>query len=516
LFELLRQLESGFPPGLYALGAALSPIVGHDAKHVGPTLAAISTVVLLVSVGVVARRITGSDRVVRAAVVGTALLPAVHGSSLRYYFDLPMTAAVWAAVAALAWGDGSRPLLRGAVSGLLAVLACLIKWTALPFLLPMVLGLTLSPGTSRTGRVQTLPVMVMGVVLVLGVVGYLGAVGTPNSLLAMAQESSVADLSGADEGGHDFLGGIPSLVLSTLKHLVEPGYERQLTRRAAFYGLGVVFSMFSPLLAALAVFLAVGWFRRSRPGWRFLGATVLGQGLFLMLWVRPADERFLLTLAPALVLLAASGWGSFAELARRRLAWTVIVLGLLVGLDFHHFPVTSATPSTVLLLHNPEEAQAEVPLGPMVLRGVGAASSVEQRGWSRADEGGAPRTELRRAVERWLLDCRPRSVAAESSAPLISSRGDHAWLEYTDLLARVEGRVISTVGVRTVDCSETGEVPAGTVLMTQLGSSEDPRSGFPACLGQGGWFELQRLADPAGGTGLGLWTQDPDYSCPRN
>ena len=516
LLELLRQLESGFPPGLYALGTALSPIVGHDAEHVGPALAGVSVVVLMVSVGIVAWRITGSGRVVRAAVVGTALLPAVHGSSLRYYFDLPMTAVVWAAVAVLAWGDGSRPLLRGVLGGLLAVLACLIKWTALPFLLPMVLGLMLSPDRPNPGRSRRLAGVAMAVVLSLGVVGYLAAVGTPNSLLAMAQESSVADLSGDEGGAQDSLGGIPSLVLSTLRHLVEPGYERQLTRRAVFYGLGLVFSMCSPLLAALALFLAVRWFRRGRPGWRFLVATVLGQGLFLMLWVRPADERFLLTMAPALVLVAASGWESFERPARRRLAWAVIVVGLLVGLDFHHFPVTSATPSTVLLLHNPDEAQAEVPLGPMALRGLGAASSVEQRGWSRADEGRLHRTELRDAVQEWLLNCRPPSVAAESSAPLISPRGDHAWLEYIELLARVEGRVSGTVGVRTVDCAESGDLPAGTVLMTQLNSPEAPRSGFPACLAQGGWFELQRLPDPAGGTALGLWTQDPNYRCPRN
>ena len=50
LVELLRQLESGFPPGLYALGNALSPIVGHDAEHVGPFLAGISAVVLVASV----------------------------------------------------------------------------------------------------------------------------------------------------------------------------------------------------------------------------------------------------------------------------------------------------------------------------------------------------------------------------------------------------------------------------------------------------------------------------------
>lgn len=490
LVELLRQLESGFPQGLYFLGNALRPVAGLDAERVGPTVGALSLLLLATSVAAVAWRLSARAQVARAAALGTLLLPAVHGSGLRYYFDLPMTALVWASVGVLAFAGERRPRAAGVLAGLLAVAASLIKWTAVPFLLPMLVGLALcgdgkngGAGLRRPSRSQLVPFALALVVWALGVVVYLGAVGTPNSLLAMFRESSVGDAS----------------------------YERLLFQRVAFYGIGGVFALFSPLLALATLGLGLRWLRSGRRGWPLVLLTVAGHLGFLMLLVRPADERFILTLAPALVLAAALGWDSLEGRGRTLVAGGLAGLGLLIALDFHHLPPGFLTAERTVLLHDPEATGERPSLGPMTLRGLGAASSIEQRGWSRSDEAAPARIELRAALADWLRSCRPRGVASESGVPLISPRGDHAWLEYSDLLARARGQVRSSLAVHALDCSGEAELPPETVLLAQDGEG---LPGLPECLAKSDWHPLEDIVDPEGGPAIRAWAPREDYRCP--
>ena len=524
LFELMRQLESGFPPGLYILGNLVRPIAGYEAEQVGPVVGVLSVVTLLVSVGLIAWSVSRRAPVVRAAVLGVALLPAIHGAGLRYYFDLPMTAAAWASAAVLLWGGGRWPVRAGVLAALLAVTSSLLKWTALPFLLPMVVAqcfeLTVADRNSRAEKRgplhrRRLALVVMLLLWGLGVMGYLSIIGTPNSLVAMAAESSVAELDLEEGERETAVGGVLGLATSTLGHLVDPGYDRLLLQRGAFYSCGLVFAVFSPLLASVALLCLVLWWRRVRTGWPLLLGTIVGQLGFLMLLVRPADERFLLTLAPALVLLAALGWDSLTGPWRRRIAVGVLGLGLLVALDFHHLPSTVLTASHEVRLHSETERFPETPLGPLTLRGLGAASSVEQRGWARADEVTPRRLALREVVAGWFLSCRPRAVAAESGRPLISPRGDHVWLEYLDSLARARGSLRDSVAVAAVDCSSPANLAEGTVLMTlEPGDSTSGLDVMPPCLNSADWVALETLSDPDRGMGVQLWVRDPSYRCP--
>ena len=76
------------------------------------------------------------------AFLATALIPALQATALRSYYDLPMTAVLWLAMAVVTSG---LPW-RGVWAGLCLVAATLIKWTALPFGGVMLLALVVVQG----------------------------------------------------------------------------------------------------------------------------------------------------------------------------------------------------------------------------------------------------------------------------------------------------------------------------------------------------------------------------------
>jgi hypothetical protein len=497
LGELLRQLETGFPQGLLALGALVAPLVGWRAEGVAPLIGMGSAAILAAAAGAVAWRLSGRASVVRAVVLGTLLLPAVHGASLRYYYDLPMSAALWAALGLFALGSHRRPLLAGASVGLLAFAACMIKWTTVPFLLPMLLGLSLTAergeqdrlaGWTRglswpsAHRMRSLGFALVVWALFVGV--FLWVLGEPNSLLAMLRESDVAEVD----------------------------YRAALGTRAGFYLLGGVFAVFSPLLAVAALVLVALWCRGGAFGWPFVAACALGHLGFLLLFVRPVDERFILTLAPALVIAAALGWDGLLPPWRGRLARALPALGLAVALDFHHLPRTDLTPTLTINLETNSTGDFGLPIGGVVTRGVGAGSSVEQRGWARSDEVEAERRGLRSALSEWLDECQPVGVAAISGGPLIGAGGDHAWLDYEDGLAQVEERRVRSVAIFNLDCDEPEDLPDGVLFLTPArGSGAVP----PPCLVGEAWRHARAIEDPVGGVGLTVWTREGHPICPE-
>ena len=75
----------------------------------------------------------------------------------------------------------------------------------------------------------------------------------------------------------------------------------------------------SPLGATLALGGLVAWSRQGRLGWPLLAVVIGGHAAVLLLLVRPADERFVLTGIPVLVVAAVLAWQGLAPRVRDRL-----------------------------------------------------------------------------------------------------------------------------------------------------------------------------------------------------
>ena len=489
--DLLRAMESGFPPGLYLYGVALQPFAGLRAETIGPLSGTLVLLALLIAVSAVAWGLTRRAELAAAACIGTALLPGLHGSALRYYFDLPMTAAVWSVAALLLLGRGRSVLLPGMGIALMALAACLIKWTALPYLLPVFFGLCfVRPADTALGlelRVGldggTAKLAGWSALLWLGGVGgYLALVGSPNSLTAMAQESSVV-AGGAAAGP----AGLGDLISGVFGRVVSPASEGMFGPRVSFYLLGLVTSVLSPLLALLGLVFLSSWVRRGAPAWPLLAGVVLGHLIFLLVFVRPTDERFLLTLAPALVLVGVLGWDGLPPPWRRRLGFGFCGLGLLVALDFHHFAPTVLTPVGELALHPEDLEHADVPPGPLRPRGLGGSSSVEGRGWARADEELPWRSDLREIARGWLRECPPGAIGVYDGDSTLGPSGDHIWLEYILTLDRLESGSKGLPSVTTLDCGEEETLRPEALLWS---SASERRCPVPL-----GWEPMPGLPD---------------------
>ncbi len=481
---LLRAMESGFPAGLYLVGVALEPVVGASAEAVAWT-GLLWLPLLAWGVGAVAAALGARRSLGAVAALGVLMVPALPASALRYYFDLPMTALVWASAGAIVcW---PRPA-GGLLAGLLAGAACVVKWTALPFVLPIWLGLALSrrdDGGARGTSLAALAVATATLGLVVG--GYLAAVGGDNSLLAMADEARV----GAQTGG---VGG---LFASTLRGLFslqpEPG------ARLLFYLGTTVAGVLSPLGAGLLLAALVGWWRGGRAAWPLVAATVLGHAAVLFLLVRPADERFVLTGLPALVVVASLGWQGWTPTARRRFAVVAMAaMGAVAG-DAHLGSTPLGRPAV--------ELQVVPGGGPIAsqtlrLRGLGMASSFQGRGWYRRDEVPAARAALREATWRWLLACGAPGVRVAIDAPTVHDEGDQQWFGYRSALADWRGEP-GQFALSGFGCEEAVE-RAGAVWLqpsTRAGNQQPP-----PCPADADWALIDVVEDPDGGAGVAAWS----------
>lgn len=359
---LVRSDGESHPPLLHLAHAGLGAITGHD-PAIQARFAPLWLVLLAVSMALVGRAL-GDGRAAVGAFVGTLLLPALHGSATRVHYDLPMTALLWGAVAVLVTGIRTRAWLVAPLAGLLLFAAALTKWTAVPFGGLMLLGVLATPVGSLRSRI--------GLVLAAGAVAAAGIGAYLDATTASFQGGQLAV-------GAAGIGALP------------------------WYGARLVVAVLSPLAALALARLAISWWRAGRPGAGLVGITVIGQVAFLLAMVSVRDERFLLTLAPALVLLGALGW---ARTSDRRL--DVALLAVLAGLavDLH--------------------------LGPGMLTG----DSVEQRGWAAAARTANDHPERREAawalLERWPTD----RIALPGG---IVDVGDIWWLRARAAQARLQG-----------------------------------------------------------------------------
>lgn len=522
---LVDSLDDGFPPLIHVMALPLTWLFDGA---VGPVAA--FGVVWLLLIGLAAARIAMlvSGRVVPGVLVaaGVFAVPGLHASAARYYFDLPMSALLWVSVAVLMSGWHERPGRAGVLGGLLGLAACLTKWTALPYLGLMLAGAALTrqvsrpseegptePGWDLRARAGALAAYVA--TLGGGILLYLLAAGPDNSLVFTTRESALG--SSHDEGG----GGLLSAIAGMIPTLLRGDPERHF--RLVEHTQGLTFALFSPLLLAATVVLLLVWLVRSRRAWPLILCTAVGQLVFLVVWIRPVDERFLLTLAPALVLGAGLGLASLPAAPRRWISVVLGLAGLFVAADFHHFPKTRLnTLWTEAEYWGPRHAPYPPPPRP---RGILASTSAQGRGWVRRDEEQPHRTALRNALLDRVKPCVSTLFAAMDGKPFITVDGSHDWFSFEMQRALLWDPTLDWANVyplnwepdpnyspgpdnfdgpRVHRCSPDDELPRSVVVFSDAPAGTRPSP--PLCPANADWRLLSVVQDPDGGSSVSLWS----------
>jgi len=385
------------PPGLHLITLLATRLSG-DSAEASLWTAPLWLLLLALALAWTGKQITGTPRAAYAAFLGTLLLPAAHAAATRVHYDLPMTALLWSAVATLLWGVRSRPILGGLLTAALVILASQIKWTALPFGLFMLGGAwfsaqraTPAPPLRRALTAATLALGTSGVVLL----AYLSTAPSSYSAGSLALGES--------------LGG---------------------PERLPWYLLSLSTAVFSPLGTLLLAPLLAIWARSARPAGLLITATVIGHLVFLVVMVARPDERFLLTLAPALVLGAALAWSELPTPLRQRVAGAALAVLAIVAVEFHGAPKEIGPAQGTLI--------SQRGIVPSVgLRGAFLADSFERRGWSSRATTPSDRTELREKIWSGLARAGVVQLAVEAGP---SDRGDTWWLRYRSRLDQRRGR----------------------------------------------------------------------------
>jgi hypothetical protein len=515
-WDLLVSMDGEFPPLMHLLALPLGSVAGHEAET-ALWMGLGWLLLLAASVAVFTYHLSGEKLAAAAAFVGTMLLPAAHGFTTRYYYDLPMTALIWASAAyVLRWGD-RKPLRAGIGAGLLLSAAALVKWSALPFGLPVLVGAALcrpadaAPMSLRERLLPALKVVAVAVLLLAAISGlFLWSSGADNSYNAMSAQTF--------QSTHDaerlpaVLGAVLPGPLGFVVEQALDGVQRVDGRGVVFYSMRLVTSIYSPVLAALLALLLVFWLVRDRRGAALLAFVLLGHGFFLLLVLALRDDRFLLVGAVTPVVLASLGWLRCPGPLRTALAALVVVAGLGVAADFH-FGRPAAWNQEVQWQDAAADQQP-----PVVLRGLGLASSVQQLGWVRADEQQISRHPYREALWQAVGRCRFGRIAELDGRPILGGCGNRFWWEYRgDLedsngegpgrLPFVGGYVWSVEdsgygerGSNGPDLLLVGDDPAGERLLPEPLSSED-------------WLPLGRVTDPEAPRGASLWARHDADPC---
>lgn len=338
------------------------------------------------------------------AAAGGLLLPAAHAAATRVHYDLPVAALTWLALGLLllarkrtAWA-----VAAGAILGL----AVLIKYSGLALGLMAIGATALEPGAPVRRRLR-LAALALGP-MVLIVAGW--------QLCSDVSWHGGMQAVGDPDRPHD--GASLAYILGQLD-------PRRLAPRLLWLPAATALSCLSPLGVLV---LGAGWRRwlgaspptvgagRSRPGAALIGALIAGHLLLYGAIVVPLDERFLLSLLPALALPA------FLARPSPRAVTVGLALGLLVAAEFHLSPVLTGT------------AWGSEP--GLRMRGPFLADSTERRGWSSRATTPDPQMAAHRELGAWLDACAPTLLGTVHG---IGRSGDTFWLRYRRRLAQVRG-----------------------------------------------------------------------------
>lgn len=414
LRQFVAQTDTIFPPGLHWWMGGIGSVLGHSEAAVGRSMV-LWLLLLAASVGTCVWSLTANARASWLAVATISAIPAVAAVSLTYYFDLPMTALLWAATAALLLLRPELPELGGLLAGTLWFAAAITKWTALPFGVVMLGGALLAhrEGESwsrseavRRGRAAA----ALGVTTALLTKWWFGI--TDVSWRAMSDNTM------GDPGAWTRAGSL----LDGLTGKLQPFSAD----RVAAYGVDLFTAVFSPLIGLLIVVLVAVWAVRDRRGGMLLIGTAVGQWAVLFTLVPPADPRFLLTLAPALVIAAVLGLEALPSAVRGPLAAAWIAIALLVIGDVHH-----GTPNP---LNARWSASGDQVHGYLKGRGLSLDSTDAKTGWMRADMGPPRFAPDREELWAVVAGCSASRLAVQEGA--LKDPTDQTWWQYRAALAR--------------------------------------------------------------------------------
>ncbi|MBJ95263.1 MAG: hypothetical protein CMP23_12445 [Rickettsiales bacterium] len=514
-FDLLVSADGAFPPLLHLASLPFSALVGHQAEYVllsGPVWLLLTAL----AIGSVARSLSGDALVGVVAFIAALMLPALHGFATRYYYDLPMATFIWWSTALFLAHADCRPVRAGLFAGLMMSAAALVKWSALPFGLPLLLGSALcesstAPALPLHARLRRrLPALLAALALVGLVSGlFLWSSGPENSYRTM-QAESFESAPPASPMPAALEQALPELVSFPLRELWA-GLQRPQGERFRFYVLSSISSVYSPLLAGLLAVLVGWWLLRDRRGWPLLLVTGLGTLAFLLLVLPVLDERFVLVAAPAPVIVAALGWRRLPDLLRVLVALLALSCGAAVALDFHFG-------SPAVWNEQRELMAATDRLPPVRIRGLGLASSVKQLGWVRHDEQADSQQAYREALWQRLKGCRFGRLAELDGRPILGGCGNRFWWDYRadlDALRLLGPGRLDFQGGGVWSPADTGYGERGSHGPELLLLGPDPARaelGLPAPLVAEDWVQFGEVADPLGSTRtvlLGRHDADP-------
>lgn len=426
-WERLASFDQEFPPLLHLLTLPAGAVFGHHAEGILWT-GLVWLVALAALLAWTVRLLGGSTAAASAAFSATMLWPAAHAFATRYYYDLPMTVVLWAIVpvALVTWDR--RPVLGGAAVGGLITAACLIKWSALafgPLLAIAVAACARGDGEDhhRILRNRLLALAIAAFVSAAGTYGAAALVGPAGSLAVMLNDMWPG------LGGALYPDQLPDPVagLAWVSQQTDAVGRSTVGADLPFYPAVLASALLSPPLTGLLAVFLVTWLLLDRRGFPLVVLAVLLQWGFLAGALRVLDERFLLTVVPALFVGGALGWSSMPLRPRRVLAGLAFVVAVAVGADFHY--------------RSEPAPKVDWNVGtsvPVVGRGMGIADSFEQRGWARWDSAVPARTAARVAINAAVASCPGVRLLMADAPREASPFGERYWLAYRVLLQQLE------------------------------------------------------------------------------
>ena len=406
--EALKALDGLYPPGLHLVELGWGGIFGHEATTV-LWMGMVWWLVLCLAMAKLAQHLAPDvEGAFGAAFLATALIPALQATALRSYYDLPMTALLWLAMAVVTSGWA----WRGVLAGLCLVGATLIKWTALPFGVVMMLALVVVQGRSIWRPVlSALSLMLLWTVVFIGA----GAESFSTMGGATFQPAPGVTVDGAE--------GPARWLAVAAANMSQWDLDRLL-----FYPWRLIVTVLSPVGALLVGWALLKGRPQARPALRLAGLVALGHVAFLLVLVPIQDDRFILTLAPGMALFAALG---LRGVARR---WAIMAM-LIVAADAHLW-----SPATTTGDGDPWPASRD---GKAWAPRLGMSSSVDRRGWSRSADMRDDRTTAREALWSSIVACGGGVV--DASERLITPTGDLNWWTYRRTLAALSGDAVTAI-----------------------------------------------------------------------
>ncbi len=429
--DWVLSADRDFPPLVPVVGALLGFVVGHGEESIHRA-GLLWLLLLALATGILCKALSGDAKLALAAAVCSLLLPAHHAASLNFYFDLPMVALLWMGLATLAWQQDVRPVRAGLAAGCLLSLAAFAKWTALPLIPPLLLGVLLIRPEGKSWdrdllllRARAaLPLVVLNTGLVLSF--WRLSPRSWNRMLSMS-------FGGALDPRTDFT---PTSWLHTVRttlggltEAITPG--RHLSLEALYwYPLHSIWSYLSVPVAALLALLALRWLHRPDRSWPLIACTFLGHIALLFGVFSSLDERFLLSLGPVLLLPPLLAWSSLPTKPRALLGALFVGSTLWVAFDFHH---STAEPGVGIGDNEPEATTIAGRVWGEIAaerQGIGLQSATDRQwGWMRSDAQRPAYFEARELLWNELVGCGASVVLAQEELTL-DGFGEGFWWDF--------------------------------------------------------------------------------------